>query len=52
MGIVPDSPLAHLLAKLNRHDRRLLLAALTAADGPRRDKLQREFKARAKELGL
>lgn len=52
MGVVPGSPLADLLAKLKRPDRQLLLAALQAAPGPRRVKLQRAVTKRMKELGL
>lgn len=52
MGIVPDSPLARLLAQLERPDRRLLLAAVQAAPGPRRTKLQRQVRARLAELGI
>jgi hypothetical protein len=52
MGIVPDSPLARLLARLERPDRRLLLAAVQAAPGPRREKLQRAVRKRLAELGI
>lgn len=52
MGVVPDSPLARLLAQLERPDRRLLLAAIQAAPGPRRTKLQRQITKRLRELGL
>ncbi len=52
MGIVPDSPLAQLLARLERRDRRLLLATVQAAPGPRRDRLQRAMATRLKDLGI
>ena len=52
MGVVPGSPLALLLAKLERHDRRLLLAAIQAKPGPRQVKLQRAITKRLRELGL
>jgi hypothetical protein len=52
MGVIPGSPLAKLLARLERHDRRLLLAAVQAAPGPRREKLQREIRKRLFELGI
>ncbi len=52
MGVVPDSPLAQLLARLERHDRRLLLAALQAPPGRRRTKLQRAIQARLAALGI
>ncbi len=52
MAVVPDSNLARLLARLGRHDRRELLAAIQAAPGPRRDRLERRVQARLAELGL
>jgi hypothetical protein len=52
MGIVPDSPLAKLLMKLGRADRRLLLATITAKPGLRRMKMQRQVRKRLRELGL
>jgi len=52
MGVVPGSPLAKLLARLAREDRRLLLAAIQAAPGPRRTKLQRAVRKRFAELGI
>ncbi len=52
MGVVPDSDLARLLAKLQRPDRRLLLALVQASPGPRRDKLERAMRQRLEVLGL
>jgi hypothetical protein len=52
MGVVPDSDLARLLAKLPRHDRRLLLAVIQAAPAPKRDRLTREMRKRLIALGL
>ena len=52
MGIVPDSELARLLAKLPRPDRRRLLALVQAAPGPRRVKLEKKMRQRLGELGL
>ncbi len=52
MAVVPDSNLARLLSRLGRHDRRELLAAIQAAPGPRRDRLERRVQARLAELGL
>jgi hypothetical protein len=52
MGVVPGSPLAQLLAQLSRPDRRLLLATVQAAPGPRREKLQRQMRKRLVELDI
>lgn len=52
LAVVPNSPLAQLLARLKRPDRRLLLAALQAAPGPRRDKLEKEVHKRLRLLGI
>jgi hypothetical protein len=51
-GVVPDSPLARLMARLQRPERRLLLAAIQSKPGPRRDRLNREFARRAYALGI
>ncbi len=52
MGIVPDSDLARLLDKLDRPDRRLLLAAIQASPGPRRKRMTKEVERRLRNLGL
>lgn len=52
LRVVPDSPLANLLEKLPRRERRLLLATLQAAPGPRRSRMERQITARVKALGL
>jgi hypothetical protein len=52
MGVTPGSPLAQLLAQLTRPDRRLLLATIQAAPGPRRDRMQRQVTARLRARGL
>ena len=52
MGIVPDSPLAQLLAKLDRPDRRLLLAVVQMAPGPRRKRAERELRKRFVAQGI
>lgn len=52
MGVVPESPLAKLLAKLSRPDRRMLLAAVTSPPGPRRRKLERQVHRRLRDLGF
>lgn len=52
LAVMPDSPLAQLLAQLKRGDRRLLLATIQAGGTPRRTKLQRQMHARLRALGL
>lgn len=52
MAVTPDSPLARLLAKLSRPDRRLLLAAVQAKPGPRQKRLERQLQVRLKALGI
>ncbi len=52
MGVVPGSPLAQLLSRLGRADRRLLLATIQAKPGPRRSKMQRAITKRMRELGI
>lgn len=48
----PDSPLARLLAKVKRPEQRLILAAVQAKPGPRRDRMEREVQRRLKALGI
>jgi hypothetical protein len=42
----PASPVAKMVARLRRPDRRLFLAALRSARTPRRTRLQRKFERR------
>lgn len=52
MAVTPDSGLAKLLARLERRDRRLLLATVQCAPGPRRKRLTKEMHRRLRDLGL
>lgn len=52
VGITPDSPLAQLLGKLKRPERRLLLAVVQAKPGPRRVRMDRELHRRFRLLGV
>lgn len=52
MAVYPESPLAKLLARLQRPERRMLLAAVQCAPGPRQKRLERELKSRLARLGI
>ena len=52
LAVTPGSPLDRMLARLKRPERRLLLAAVTAAPGPRRARLERRVHARLQALGI
>lgn len=52
VGVVPGSGLARLLARLDRPDRRLLLAVVTGARTKKRGRLERQLRGRLAELGL
>ncbi len=52
VAVTPDSPLARLLARLPRAERRLVLAAVQAKAAPRRARMERSVQRRLAALGI
>jgi hypothetical protein len=52
LAVFPDSPLARLLGRLPRRERRLLLAIVQAPPTKRRAKMERQLQARCAALGI